>query len=165
MNLLVLSVSDFPEEFPWDDIKDAYVLDTGTLDDYDCAEEANTYVVTSDASNIPEELLDSLSDVIEVDDPVEYVLSRGIPGDLACLNYDDSDESYRLLERLNNSGVTVLDVSDEWVEVVLDKKMDIEDLVNTITQRVTADVLRALRAEFGDTPPRRGRFRSPAPRA
>lgn len=165
MNLLVLSVAEFPDDFPWDDVKTAYVLDSGTLDDYDVAEFTSTYVVTSDAGNIPEGLLDSLSDVIEVDDPVEYVISRGIPGDLACLDYDDSDESYRLLERLNNSGVTVLDVSDEWIEVVLDKKMEIEDLVNTITQRVTADVLRVLRAEFGDTPPRRGRFRSPAPRA
>lgn len=163
MNLLVLSLCEFPEEFPWDELKDAYVAHTGPLDDYGVAGLANTYIVTDNASEISEDLLDEVADVIEVDDPVDYVISRGIPGDIACMPYDDSEESYAILERLNNSGVTVLDTNDEWVEVVIDKKMEIEDLVNTISRRVTADVLRILRAEFGDT--RRARFRSPAPRA
>lgn len=163
MNLLVLSVAEFPEDFPWEDIKDAYVAHTMPLDDYEAAEYANTYIVTNDASSISEGILEDVSDVLEVDDPIEYVVSRGIPGDIACMAYDESAESYEILERLNNSGVTVLDTSDEWVEVVIDKKMSMEDLLDTITRRVTEDVLRILRAEMSDTQ-RRGRFRSPAPR-
>lgn len=166
MNLLILSVSEFPDEFPWDRFTTMYIADTGDLDDFP-AEEANrltTYVVTSEPDAVSENLLNQVADIIEVDDPVRYVVSRGIPGDVAVLSWDESDDSYKTLERLNKSGVTVLDTSDEWVEVVIDKDVSIEDIVNTITERVTADVLRIVRAELGDTPSRRGRFRSPAPR-
>lgn len=166
MNLLVLTPADFRDDFPWEELKDVYVADTGALESYpvDAAESAATYVVTSDASSVPEELLDALADVIEVEDPIDYVISRGIPGDIACFAYDDSDHAYQILDRLNRSGVTVFDPDDEWVEVVIDKELSMEDLVNTITQRVTQDVLRVIRAELADTQ-RRGRFRSPAPRA
>ena len=166
MNLLILSQVEFPEEFPWEEFSQMYGADAGELEDFP-AEEANrvpTVVVTASPDGVPEDLLNQVSDLIEDADPVAYVISRGIPGDVALMNYDDSDESYRVLERLHKQGVTVLDASDEYVEVTLDQEMSMEDLIETITQRVTADVLRVIRQELSDTP-RRGRFRSPAPRA
>jgi Fe-S cluster assembly scaffold protein SufB len=166
MKLIILSSVDFPEDFPWDEFTQMIIADTGSLEDFP-AEEANrvpTQVVTASADEIPENLLNQVSDVIEDEDPVAYVISRGIPGDVALFAYDDSDESYRVLERLNKQGVTVLDTEDDYVEVSIDQEMSMEDLIETITQRVTADVLRIVRQELADTP-RRARFRSPAPRA
>ena len=166
MNLLILSQVEFPEEFPWEEFSQMYVADTGDLEDFP-SEDANrvpTVVVTAAPDGVPEDLLNQVSDLIEDEDPVAYVISRGIPGDVALMSYDDSDEAYRVLERLNKQGVTVLDASDEYVEVTIDQEISMEDLIETITQRVTADVLRIVRAELSDTP-RRGRFRSPAPRA
>lgn len=166
MKLLVLSSLEFPEEFPWDEFSQMVLADTGELEDFP-AEEANrvpTVIVTCSPSEIPETLLNQVSDVIEDDDPVSYAVSRGIPGDVAVMSYDESDESYAILERLNKQGVTVLDCDDEFIEIAIDQEISMEDLIETITQRVTADVLRIVRQELGDTP-RRGRFRSPAPRA
>lgn len=166
MNLLILSAVDFPEEFPWEEFAAMYIADVGQLEDFP-SEEANrvpTIVVTANSDTLPEDLLNQILDVVEDEDPLGYVISRGIPGDVALMTYDDSDASYRVLEQLNKQGVTVLDASDEYIEVTLDQEMSMEDLVQTITARVTADVLRIVRAELGDTP-RRGRFRSPAPRA
>ena len=143
------------------------IADTGSLEALPDDEAAHIpiYVVTADPESLPEALLDQVSDVTEDEDPLAYVISRGIPGDVALLAYEDSDESYRVLERLNRQGVTVLDTNDDYVEVTIDEEMSMEDLIETITQRVTADVLRIVRQELGDTPPRRGRFRSTAPRA
>lgn len=166
MNLLILSGVEFSEDYPWEEFATMYVADVGQLDDFP-AEEANrvpTVVVTGNPDAVPEDLLNQISDLIEDEDPLAYVISRGIPGDVALMSYDDSDAAYRILERLNKQGVTVLDASDDFVEVTLDQEMSMEDLVQTITQRVTADVLRIVRQELSDTP-RRGRFRSPAPRA
>lgn len=167
MNILILSMAEFPEEFPWEQFSNMYIADTGHLDDFP-AEDANrltTYVVTNNPDGVPEELLNQINDLIEDEDPANYVVSRGIPGDLGVFVWDDSDEAYRILDRLNRAGVTVLDPEDEWVEVVIDKDLSMEDVIDTITERVTADVLRIIRAELaGDTPSRRGRFRSPAPR-
>jgi hypothetical protein len=166
MNLLVLSTTDFPDEFPWEEFSAMYVADDGSLEDFP-AEEANrltTYVVTNQPDEVPETLINQVDDIIFDESPIDYVVSRGIPGDVAVMGWDESDEAYERLERLNTAGVAVLDPDDEWVEVVIDKEVSIENLIETITQRVTADVLRILRQELGDTP-RRGRFRSPAPRA
>ena len=166
MNLLVLSGVEFPEEFPWEEFSQMIVVDDGELEDFP-AEEANrvpTYIVSAASDEIPETLLNQVSDVLDDDDPMAYVISRGVPGDVALLAYEDTDECYRILERLNKQGVTVLDTNDDYIEVTIDQEMSIEDLIETITQRVTADVLRIVRQELGDTP-KRGRFRSPAPRA
>ena len=166
MNILILSSVEFPEDFPWDEFSQMFIADNGELEDFP-AEEANrvaTVVVTASPDGIPEDLLNQIKDVVEDEDPLGYVISRGIPGDVALMSYDDSDDAYRVLERLNKQGVTVLDASDEYVEVTIDQDISMEDLIETITQRVTADVLRIVRAELSDTP-RRGRFRSPAPRA
>jgi hypothetical protein len=167
MNLLILTSVDFPEHFPWEDFSAMYVADVGQLEEFP-AEEANrvpTYIVTAVAEEVPETLLNQVVDVIVSESPVDYVISRGIPGDMAAMLWDDDDDvAYSQLERLNTAGVTAVDPEDQWVEVVLDKEMSMENLIDTITRRVTADVLRILRAEFGDTP-RRGRFRSPAPKA
>ena len=167
MKLLILSTAEFPDEFPWEEFSQMIVADTGELADFPEDEATNTptYVVTASPESVPEALLNQVSDVIEVEDPIAYVISRGIPGDVALFAYEDTDESYGILERLNKQGVTVLDTNDDYVEVTIDQEMSIEDLIETITQRVTADVLRIVRQELGDTPPRRGRFRSPAPRA
>jgi len=166
MNLLVLGTTEFPDEFPWEQFSAMYVADDGSLEDFP-AEEANrlpTTVVTDNPDEVPETLLNQVNDVITDESPVDYVVSRGIPGDVAIMVYDDSQESYDRLNRLNTAGVSVMDPEDEWVEVVIDKEITIENLIETITQRVTADVLRIIRQELSDTP-RRGRFRSPAPRA
>ena len=166
MNLLVLSSVEFPEEFPWGEFSQMIVVDDGELEDFP-AEEANrvpTTVVTAGPDEVPENLLNQVSDVLVDEDPMAYVISRGIPGDVALFAYEDSDEGYTILERLNRQGVTVLDTNDEFIEVTIDQEISMEDLIETITQRVTADVLRIVRQELSDTP-RRGRFRSPAPRA
>lgn len=166
MNLLVLSIAEFPDAFPRDQFDHAYVADTGNLADYpiDELDQMPTYLITDDPDAVPEQHLNAATDLIEVEDPVAYVISRGIPGDVAVLAYDDSDSSYAVLERLNRAGITVLDPSEDWIEVVIDKSVQIEDVIDAITERVTADVLRIVRAELADTP-RRGRFKSPAPRA
>lgn len=163
MNLLILSPVEFPEEFPWDKFDSMYIADTGSLDEFP-SEDANrltTYVVTAEAESVPETLLNQVEEVIEDEDPVNYVLSRGIPGDIAALVWDESDEAYERLERLGKSGVTVLDPSDTWVEVVINKDLTIEAVIDTITQRVTADVLRIVRAELESRP---RRFRSTSPK-
>lgn len=165
MNLLVISVVEFPEEFPWEQFTATYVADTGTLADYsiDAAERSLTHLVTASPDEIPESLLNVAASFIEVEDPIAYVVSRGIPGDVAVMAYSDTEEDYEVLERLNKAGITVMDPQEEWIEVVIDKTVHIEDVIDAIAERVTADVLRILRAEQ-DTPNRRGRFRSPAPR-
>ena len=165
MNLLVLSTAEFPEEFPWDQFAQMYIADDGSLEDFP-AEEANrlpTVLVTDNPDEVPETLLNQIKDVITDESPIDYVVSRGIPGDVAVMVYDDSQESYDRLNLLNTAGVSVMDPEDEWVEVVIDKEITIENLIDTITQRVTADVLRIVRQELETH--RRGRFRSPAPRA
>lgn len=167
MKLLILSAAEFPDEFPWEEFTQMIIADTGGLEDFpdDEATHVPTYVVTNNPEKVPEALLNQVSDVVEDEDPTAYVISRGIPGDVALFAYEDTDESYGILQRLNKQGVTVLDTNDDYVEVTIDEEMSLEDLIDTITQRVTADVLRIVRQELGDTPPRRGRFRSPAPRA
>lgn len=167
MKLLILSAVEFPDEFPWEEFTQMIIADTGSLEALpdDDATHIPIYVVTADPEGLSEALLDQVSDVVEDEDPLAYVISRGIPGDVALLAYEDTDDSYRVLQRLNKQGVTVLDTNDDYVEVTIDEEMSLEDLIDTITQRVTADVLRIVRQELSDTPPRRGRFRSPAPRA
>lgn len=122
-----------------------------------------TLIATSD-NLVDEEVLDSLADIVTTDVPDRYLLSRALPGDVALMRWDDSDTAYERLRVLNRSGVTVLDPFDDYIEVVLDKTVDVQDLVDLITRRVTADVLQTIR-EDGDTPSRRGKFRSRAPRA
>jgi hypothetical protein len=121
-------------------------------------------LVTQAEASVDEDLLDSVGDLIIAEDPEDYVLSRAMPGDVALMSWDESQEAYDRLRTLNRSGVTVLDPDDDYVEVVLDKNVDLEDLVDLITRRVTTDVLQTLREEF-DAPTRRSKFRSRPPRA
>lgn len=121
-------------------------------------------LVTQAEAAVDEDLLDSVGDLVIAEDPEDYVLSRAMPGDVALLSWDESQEAYDRLRILNRSGVTVLDPDDDYIEVVLDKNVDLEDLVDLITRRVTTDVLEILREEF-DAPGRRSKFRSRPPRA
>lgn len=162
MNLLLLA-DGLPAEFSWREFTTVYATEA-SVGAVLGKSDVSVCLVTANPDQVAEDVLEQISDLVEVDSPVEYVVSRGIPGDVAVMSYDDTDAAYALLERLNKSGVTVLDASDEWVEVVLDKNMSMQDLVETITRRVTADVLRVLRAELSEDTPRRGRFRSPAPK-
>lgn len=166
MNVLVLCSVPFPEEFPWDQFTNMYVADDGSLEDFpdEDANRLTTFLVTDSPDDLPETLLNQVREVIEDESPIDYVVSRGIPGDVAVMIWDDDEITYDRLDRLNRAGVTVLDAADDWVEVTIDKEVSIENLIETITERVTADVLRIVRQELGDTP-RRGRFRSPAPKA
>lgn len=163
MNLLVLSPCEFPDKFPWDSVSKVFVVDGIDYSEDDAAI-IPTALVTSDVESVPEDLLNSLAEIVEDEDPLNFVISRGMPGDLAALVWDDTDETYEILERLNKAGVTVMDPSDTWVEIVIDKTLDFENLINVVVERVTADVLRAVRAEL-DTPGRRARFRSQTRRA
>lgn len=167
MNLLIFCPRNLVDDLPYDQFDCVYVLDDGTspLDCQSMAETASLIVVTTDAGALPEDLLTSVTDVIEVDsDPTSYLASRGVPGDVAVIAWDSSDAHYEVLESLCRSGVTVLDAADEMVQISLDLEMTVEDLIATITRRVTADVLRQLRAELGQDTPRRSRFRSSSQR-
>jgi hypothetical protein len=162
VKLLLIGSADLPEEFDWEEIDSMYVVEGVEIDEDDAAQ-VPTYFVTSDPGAVSEDLLNALADLVTDENPLDYVISRGIHGDIAVMQWDDSDDAYAILERLNKAGVTVMDASDGWTEVVIDKSVSFEDLIEVIVARVTADVLKTVRAEL-DTPGRRGRFRSPAPR-
>jgi hypothetical protein len=162
MNLHVFTATE--EEFDASEFSHVYVLESCAAAVAAFGDSASITIVTAKDSGLDEDVLDSVSDVVETDDPHRYILSRVMPGDVALLGWDESEEAYETLRILNRSGVTVLDPADEFVEVVLDKSIDLEDLVDIITRRVTTDVLQTLREEM-DSPGRRSKFRSRPPRA
>lgn len=165
MNLLAFEPKYLYDELPYDQFDCVYVLDDGQLR-IDNLSEVSVIVITDNAAGLAEDVLETVTDFVEVSDPDSFLASRGIPGDLAIMEWDASDRAYEVLELLCSAGVTVLDGSDEMVQVSLDMEVTIESIIDTITRRVTADVLQQVRAELGtDTPIRRSRFRKDHPRA
>lgn len=162
MNLHIFSAPE--DDFDNDEYGRVYVVESAHTAVNLLTDSSAITLVTRAETSVDEDVLDSIGDLVIAKDPEEYVLSRAMPGDVALLSWDESQEAYDRLRVLNRSGVTVLDPDDDYIEVVLDKNVDLEDLVDLITRRVTTDVLQSLREEF-DAPTRRSKFRSRPPRA
>ena len=121
-------------------------------------EQAAPVVIVSTATkDISEEVLEEIAEVIETPDPDTYCASLAERGDLAMLAWADTPERHRQLRMLTSQDVPVLDIADDFQELVLDDTPDIDDIV----ARVTAEVLKTVRAEIQEML-RSRRFRSAA---
>lgn len=115
-------------------------------------------VVTEDAKNVPDAILDEISELIENPRPDDYVTAMAEDTDVVFMGWDGSTRRYRQLRALNDRGVGVLDLKDGFQELVIEGTPDIDQLVAQITTRVTSEVLKVVRAEMQETArPRRRR--------
>jgi hypothetical protein len=97
---------------------------------------------------------------LEIDaDPEMLGVGQVGDGDLCFMLWDDSDRHHEMLTRLQDAGVATYDMGDNNRELVMGSVPEMDDLVNQITRRVTAAVLRIVREDMQDTP-RQRRYRT-----
>jgi sensor histidine kinase regulating citrate/malate metabolism len=145
-----------PEDFDWEIFSTVYITDHTDLSNLpQVAEESSVVLYSRNADSIAEDILDSVSELVESTDPVTDVLEKLTPSDVAIMNWDDSALLYETLEKLHHAGLVTLDSSDEYKELVIDHQIDLDYLINLITEKVTKNVIAALREE--DAPRRRRR--------
>lgn len=116
-------------------------------------------LVAQSSSDIDDDTLESISELIEHDSPIEYVASVATEGDLALIGWDDSDEQHTALQAILDADVRCLDMTDGYQELVLDSRIDVDEIV----ARVTSEVLKIVRAEMSDML-RSRRYRSSGPK-
>lgn len=121
-------------------------------------------LITTDAENIPEELLEQLAEITVSQDPLRESLTSLTDNDVVFLAWDDSDFSYRALRSLSATGATVVDMTDGFQILEIGDAPDFDLLVDELTKRVTAEVLKVVRAEIKEAMSSR-RWRSTAKRA
>ena len=110
-----------------------------------------------------DEVLESVSQVVEVDDPRGYMAEVAEEDDLVFMAWDNSETAYDNLRTLTKKDVHVLDMNDGFRELVIDQTPDYDDLVANLTARITANVLKTLRAEMQELS-RNRRYRSGSPK-
>lgn len=103
-------------------------------------------LVSRDGSEVDDETLESVSELVEDSNPIQHAASVAVEGDLALIGWDDSAEHYAALQAFVAAGVRCLDMTDGYQELVLDSSIDIDEIV----ARVTADVLKIVRSEMSD---------------
>lgn len=116
------------------------------------AEGVPVSIFSQDAGSLAEEILDQVvalergpTDFASLCASIEPLLQGE---EVACLPWIGTDSQYRLLEFLQARGVPVLDMEDGFSEMKIGETPDFDDLVQQITARVTAEVLRVVRAEI-----------------
>lgn len=126
---------------------------------------ASVTLITTSASSVDDETLESVAAVIEDPDPVLFACSLVIPGgDVAVMRWTDTDDDYLTLQRFLAAGADVLDANDGFTIMEIGNTPDLHHLVDIITRRVTKEVLKTIRAEIKDTLTSR-RFRSSGKKA
>lgn len=156
MNLLIIGapIAEFPA-LP--EIDHAYVWAdpvTEGLREFLALSESEGVPVTifsQSTDDFDEEILDLVSSVDDTESllPLATDLPRVLSGeDIATIAWDGSDAQYRLVEQLIAHGVSVLDMSDGFAEMEIGQTPDVDYLVQHISARVTAEVLRVVRAEI-----------------
>lgn len=156
MNLLVIGdpIADFPA-LP--EIDHAYVWansDTRGLTEFLSLSESegvSVSIFTQSAADFDESTLDLVSSIEDTESllPLTTHLPNVLSGeDIAALAWDGSDAQYRLVEQLIALDVSVLDMSDGFAEMEIGQTPDVDYLVQHISARVTAEVLRVVRAEI-----------------
>lgn len=141
------AVSEIWTYFPGGDDVLQWVIDSGLA----------VTLVAADPSEIPDEVLDAVVQVIESDNPEKYLVDNAFPSDVVLMSWRDTDDQHRMLGRLSDRGVAVQDMLDGFRQLLLEDP--IKELAKQITEQVTREVLRQVRAEvreyLEDTP--RGR--------
>jgi len=150
MKLIVVAGESEPGELPelHDEITDIILVAPAPDSVIEWATQQPTFltVVSKNASDIDDRLLELVVTIVEDPRPHLRAAQFASRGDLAFLAWNDSDEHHAVLEFLSNVGVPVLDIGDGYVELVLDRSVDVEALV----ARVTASVLKTVRGEIAD---------------
>lgn len=123
-----------------------------------------TVLVTTDAENIPEEVLEELAEITVSPDPITALLNSLTDSDVVFLSWDDSNYCYRALRLFSSTGATTVDMSDGFQILEIGDSPDFDVLVDELTQRVTAEVLKVVRAEIKEAMSSR-RWRSTSKRA
>lgn len=116
-------------------------------------------LVTREGADLDDETLESVTELIETDDPVAWCATLVTEGDLALIGWDDSDTQHTLLASLTSLGVRALDLTDGYQELVLDASIDVDEIV----ARVTSEVLKIVRSEMQEML-RSRRYRSSGPK-
>lgn len=116
-------------------------------------------LVTQSADSLDDETLESASEVIEAEDPDGFCCASAAEDDIVLLAWEDTPARHRHIRTLAANRVPVLDLADGFVELVLDDAPDVDDIV----ARVTAEVLKVVRAEMAEML-RSRRFRSAGPK-
>lgn len=124
---------------------------------------APVVLVAPEVSALSDEILDELSEVVESDDPDTYIVDAAVAGDLAFITWEDTPVRYRQLTSLLKKNVAVLDMADGYQELAIEDTADLEALAKELTTRITADVLKTVRAEMQEML-RSRRFRSSGPK-
>lgn len=154
MNLYIFgtTVAELPD-LP-DDIGQIYLAtdDTDTrMLEWAFEQTAGVVLVGSLELDITEDQIeDQIEDVVDTDDPSGYMIGLITATDLAFMAWADTDTRHKELSALTAKGVTVLDMTDGYQRLVLDDRPDMESMIRQITARVTADVLKTVRAEMQD---------------
>ena len=123
--------------------------------------EVPTTLVAKDASALDDKLLDNIEEIVETDDPESTIVDWAEETDLVFMSW--SDDRYEQLKSLCENDVPVLDMNDNFQELVLDDENepeldDFDDLVRAISTRVITEVLKVVRAEMAElAKPRRHR--------
>jgi hypothetical protein len=123
-------------------------------------------IFTENMASLSDEVLDQVASVEEVSKIKQQLsISPLLTTDaIACMTWTGSDADYRLLEFLQSHDMVVLDMADGFAELQIGESPDIDELVKVITDRVTAEVLKTVRAEMKEMLSSR-RWRSGSPRA
>lgn len=95
-------------------------------------------------TELDEETLENASELVTVADRDSYCVSLAQLGDLVLMGWSDTDKQYKYLQILASRGVASLDMADEYQELVVDAVPYIDEVIS----RVTAEVLKTVRAEM-----------------
>lgn len=166
MNLVV--VGDVARRIPEldDDVEQVYLVETRRLSTATWAAEnaASVSLVTADAEAVDDDVLLAVNDVEVTADPLSHVLSVTCDEDVVLMDWDESDAKYLALQKFLGIGAAVLDAADDFRSMEIGPTPDMNHMIDHLTRRITADVLRTIRAEIADTLTSR-RYRSAAKRA
>jgi hypothetical protein len=134
-----------------------------TFMDWAIEHAASVILVLSDPSTLAEEYLEEVSEILESDNPEQTMLELINEDDVALVSWDDTPKAHAQLSALCAKDVGIMDMADEYKQIVMDTSTDINALVKEITAKVTADVLKTVRAEMQELV-RSRRFRSGPPK-
>jgi hypothetical protein len=145
-----------PDDFDWEVFSTVYVTDHTELSNLpQVAEETSVVLYSTNPNAISEDVLDSVAELVESNSPIADIIKKLTPDDVAIMDWDDSAYSYETLEKTHAAGIVTLDCADDYKELVIDQDIDLDDLIELITEKVTKNVLAALREE--EAPRRRRR--------
>jgi len=112
--------------------------------------EVPVVIVATDPTVIPTALLEVIQEVVQAENPWDYMAEEATEDDLVFMDWDSTDAMYERLSVLVTNDVEVYDMSDNFKILEIGDMLDLDRLVAVITKRVTKDVLRVLRSELAE---------------